>query len=276
MGVWGTNLYQDDVACDVRDEYLDWLRVGYSNADATNTIIENNMDFIEDEEDGPIFWFALADTQWRYGRLFDEIKEVALEYINSEVDLKRWEDDPKDYRKRKKVLEDLATKLNSPQPPERKVGKIVVRKAPWNVGDILLYKIKDEYLEGDYKNNKLVGRYVLLKVIGIVKTKKNSLPHEYDNEACAVLLYNWDGDYIPSKEEVKKMKLFPFVERRNIVLSYSRNDLKKLDFKVIGNDNEFKTCEEYTSALGTWPFIRVIDTVLIDNIEDNRKILHNQ
>lgn len=35
MGAWGVGLYQDDVTCDVKDEYLDWLRVGKTSIEAT-------------------------------------------------------------------------------------------------------------------------------------------------------------------------------------------------------------------------------------------------
>lgn len=273
MGVWGVNLYQDDVACDVKDEYINWLRVGYSNVDATNTIIENNMDFIEDEEDGPIFWFALADTQWRYGRLFDEIKEVALEYINSEVDLKRWEDDPKDYRKRKKVLEDLATKLKSPQPPEKKVGKITVIKAPWNVGDILLYKIKGTRLDSQY--DEFIGKYMLLKVIGIVRSHQGSLPEEYDHEACSIAIYDWIGNYIPNMDEIENLDIIPVSRKNNTILLFNKREVKKLDIEVIGNDKKFKVRDEYTSGLGSYPHCDILDECLIIDLNNYRNKLHS-
>ena len=76
MGAWGVKLYQDDVTCDVRDEYINWLKLKRDNEEATKIIIENNMGFIDDEEE-PSFWFALADTQWKYGRLLPEVKEKA-------------------------------------------------------------------------------------------------------------------------------------------------------------------------------------------------------
>ena len=97
MGAWGTKLYQDDVTCDVRDEYIDWLKVESDNVKVTQTVIDNNIDYIEDEEDGPLFWFALADTQWKYGRLLPEVKEKAIKYIEDGKDLERWKDNDKQY-----------------------------------------------------------------------------------------------------------------------------------------------------------------------------------
>ena len=35
-----------------------------------------------DVEEEPLFWFALADTQWNYGRLLPEVKEQALAWLD--------------------------------------------------------------------------------------------------------------------------------------------------------------------------------------------------
>ncbi len=79
----GPGLYQDDVTCDIRTSYLDWLRVGKTNLEATTNLLEDEYDIWNDEEDGPLFWFTLADTQWKYGKLLDEVKEQALYYIQN-------------------------------------------------------------------------------------------------------------------------------------------------------------------------------------------------
>ena len=42
-------------------------------------IFHNNICmFYKDDEEEPSFWFALADTQWKYGRLLPEVKEKAI------------------------------------------------------------------------------------------------------------------------------------------------------------------------------------------------------
>ena len=35
MGAWGVKIYQDDVACDVKEEYVEALRKGISNEEIT-------------------------------------------------------------------------------------------------------------------------------------------------------------------------------------------------------------------------------------------------
>ena len=89
MGAWGTALYSNDTACDIRGDYKDALRRGRTNEEITAAMIEENKDCFGTEDEA-LFWFALADTQWNYGRLLPEIKEKALYFIDNEID-DRWE-----------------------------------------------------------------------------------------------------------------------------------------------------------------------------------------
>ena len=63
MGAWGVKIDQDDVACDVKEEYVEALRKGISNEEITEKLIEEYTSY-EDEEEEAIFWIALSDTQW--------------------------------------------------------------------------------------------------------------------------------------------------------------------------------------------------------------------
>lgn len=40
MGIWGVKLYQNDIAEDVRDEYVTKLRFGYSNEEITKDMVK--------------------------------------------------------------------------------------------------------------------------------------------------------------------------------------------------------------------------------------------
>jgi hypothetical protein len=81
MGSWGPKLYQDDIAEEVRDYFKDKLHRGKTGPEITRELIESSESEINDEDDGPIFWFALADTQWNLGRLEEYVKEQALFHI---------------------------------------------------------------------------------------------------------------------------------------------------------------------------------------------------
>ena len=125
MGAWGTALYSNDTASDIRGDYVDLLRRGNSNEDALKKLMEKDGDCIGIEEEEPLFWYALADTLWNYGRLTPEVKEKALYFLDHpEAELARWEDDGGKYVEAwMRTLEKLRTKLLSPQPPEKKVSK---------------------------------------------------------------------------------------------------------------------------------------------------------
>jgi len=146
MGTWGAKLYQDDVAEDVRSQFRDLLQRGKTTEEITKQMIDDYSDEIGDPDDGPIFWFALADTQWNVGRLTPEVRERALELLEKGCDLPRWqEEDPKLAVARKKVLEELQQRLNSPQPPEKKFSLYRIYKCEWKTGDVFAYQFNSDY-----------------------------------------------------------------------------------------------------------------------------------
>ena len=244
MGAWGTGMYQDDTTCDIKDEYITYLQIGMTNEEATKKVIEENDWCFEDEEEGALLWFALADTQWKYGRLLDEVKEKAIECIDSGIDLEKWrEEDEKLCEKRKKVLEALKEKLNSEQPPEKKVTKMKFFRAHWKVGDILLYQILNEEL----KEHKWYKKYILLKVVGNTKLYVGSLPrYIYYHEEDIISLYNWIGNKKPDIKTIKRLQIIMLdefmdgdnkeIEKYIGVFHPTKKELKKLNIEVLKNE----------------------------------------
>lgn len=164
MGSWGTKLYQDDMAEDIRDYYKEQLKIGKSNEEVTKEIIESNEAIISDEDEAPVFWFALADTQWSLGRLLPFVKDKALEYLKSRSNLKRWENEAinqREYKDREKVLQELEQKLISPMPPEKKISQHKLYKCEWKIGDVFSYRLESDYA----KEKGLFGRYLLIRKI---------------------------------------------------------------------------------------------------------------
>jgi hypothetical protein len=111
MGTWGAGIFMDDQACDVRDQYLDGLADGTDEDELVDGLIE---ELGNDVDDYPVGILALAATQYKYGRLRDDVKSRALEVIKSGADLARWEDS--DVARRRAALAALKRKLESPQP----------------------------------------------------------------------------------------------------------------------------------------------------------------
>ncbi|MFN0195973.1 MAG: hypothetical protein ACKVT0_04465 [Planctomycetaceae bacterium] len=118
MGAWGIGLFQDDVAIDVRNEFLDLLSDGASDGVALATMVRCWKDDIADIDDGPVFWLALAGVQWEYGRLHPTAKSQALKVIDNGKDLHRWAGSRYE-KKRQAILLRLKKKLLSPAPPKR-------------------------------------------------------------------------------------------------------------------------------------------------------------
>jgi hypothetical protein len=117
MGTSGTALYSDDTACDVRGEFVQVLARCRNPAEATETLIRSWAAQIDDVDDGPVFWLALADTQWKYGCLDAAVKIRAIKVIEGELDLHRWEG--AGLRQRRSNLAALKDKLLSTQPKLR-------------------------------------------------------------------------------------------------------------------------------------------------------------
>lgn len=125
MGASGFGLFQDDVAVDVRGEYLDLLRSGASDADAFRTMLREWTESIADDDDGPVFWLALAATQWEYGRLNPRTKLQALKIIDQGKGLDRWAEAGLG-KKRQVVLRQLKKKLLA-SPPKKRAPRLRTR-----------------------------------------------------------------------------------------------------------------------------------------------------
>ena len=68
MGAWGTALFSDDTACDVRDSYIDLVGDGLSGPEATKGLLREWSASLNDPDESPVFWLALAATQRIFAR----------------------------------------------------------------------------------------------------------------------------------------------------------------------------------------------------------------
>jgi len=162
MGTWRTKLYEDDVALDVKDMYTEDLRKGKDNETVTAELIKKWGDSVDDVDDGPIFWFALADTQWNLGRLLPHVKRNALAWIDKGTDLDRWAyESEKKAQARAEVIEALKEKLNSPMPPEKKIRQYRLYKCQWQLGDVFAYRLESDMA----KEKGVFGRYMLVQKV---------------------------------------------------------------------------------------------------------------
>lgn len=122
MGTWGTGLYQDDTACEVRDGYVKHLKAGLSDKEASQKLLEEYGGLLKNAQIASTVLLALAETQWQYGRVDSGIKKRALDLIRRGADLAVWErDNPKLVKSRRRALEALRKRLQSKAKPRRPV-----------------------------------------------------------------------------------------------------------------------------------------------------------
>lgn len=219
MGAWGTSLYANDSACDVRGEYVDKLRFGKSNEEATEELINSNQDIMGDMEEEPLFWYALADTQWNYGRLLPKVKEKALYFLSQKEELERWKDSgKKQYNAWINTLSKLKEKLLSPQPCEKKVSRYRIYRCKWNLGDVFAYRFSSEYS----KEKGFFGYYVLFRKVSEDTWHPGHI-------IPVVQVYMWIGKEIPLLSELSGMELLPTFYKP---LALANLPDKRLEFEI--------------------------------------------
>ena len=225
--IWGNGLYCNDTSLDTRDEFVEYLREGMDTEAITSIMIEENEELLEDPFDGRMFWLALADTQWNWGRLLPEVKDKVLEVINGlkQLDpesLSEWE-----RALSKKKTEKLTTKLLSTQPKPKTPRKQREYRCNWKLGDVYAMK----FVSSRSLELGLYGKYMLFQkvddydadskhvtpIVYVKITKNDSVPrsigeyNELEYVQISFLRYEWrfipiDGRRL--EEDIKeKMKI---------------------------------------------------------------------
>lgn len=150
MGMWGFELYQNDTSLDVKDKFEKCYEAGNTVEEITDKLKNSYISIIDDPKEAPLFWFALADTQWNYGVLMLEVKNKALFWIDRYFG-------PLE----EKTLNGLQVKLLSPQPEKKIFKKRRLYCCQWNVGDVFAYRLESDLA----KERELYGRYFLIRKI---------------------------------------------------------------------------------------------------------------
>ena len=202
MGAWNCSINGNDTAQDLISDYR--AAFYYNDVDvALKKIFEYVCSYL-DEDEMPDFIYSLADFMWKKGILTEEIKNKAIEMIDSNYGMEIWEEaGEKTYNKRKKVLEDFKQKLLSPQPQKKKISLGMNITPIFNEGDIITFKIKTIDLDcsmysrydtsniKDYNNKYVVLRKVYDHISYTSSIEPNVkdtwavfqiIPHFFDNQ----------------------------------------------------------------------------------------------
>jgi hypothetical protein len=211
MGTWGTGLYQNDTASDVRVLYRDCKKLGFSGEDLVSIALDTVGLASADGEDYAPAYLAVADLLWKDGMLTGKVQTTALGLIETAKLSERFEDAPS-RRKHQAVLQALADRLRSAQPktpPARK--RPYIEQCDFAIGEVLAYPLPR-------------GRWALLRVIAYFTRFRGKSP------ICEPLA--WNIAAIPSAAKIKRLR---FLRQKGIpILGEAKKDemLKGLiDFK---------------------------------------------
>lgn len=217
MGTWKYGIYDNDIAQDIKEEYLSLLKRGMNSTDATKIVISRNQDILDDIDEAPIFWFVLADIQWEYGILEDTVKNVALNYLNSDDLLDQWECvNPKLAMKRKEVLLSLKEKLLSTNPSPKKISIPKIYRCQWKLGDVYAYPLLSDYAKekghyGEYFVFYKIGETIchpghIIPVVWAKITKGSKLPRNVNE-------FN-ELEFVQTNTTLYEHRFFPFSGNR--------------------------------------------------------------
>jgi hypothetical protein len=257
MGTWGTSLYANDCTCDVRDTYMKFLQEQLSNDDAYQKTIEKHHEYIGNEDE-PLLWFALADAQWRIGRLMPEVKEKALGWIEKGGGLAIWEESKNGGIGWKKTLEKLKIQLASPMPPEKIIKKPVeFIRNPWDIGDIYAYKFHSELS----KDIGLFGKYILFQKIADEKWSDGWI-------LSRVQMYDKVFDEVPNLRDLRGVRLLPMddpnrfpprgqndywpLNMNAVMVRYKKRDYPEKHLTFIGNQPDNADMPRYYKAFSEY------------------------
>jgi len=194
LGAWGTAIFADDSASDVRDEWRDAILDGLSPEDATQRVLESFDEYLDEAENEKLFWMALAAAQMETGRLVPKVRDRALTIIDGGGDVDRWREngDASLARQRARVLERLAAKLRGPQPKPKRLRRPTAVSVPLEVGDAVHVRA-----QRDGEHDALVL---------IVGHGEGLAPGEL---YPIVAPLDWDGDELPARDHIAKLSLVP-------------------------------------------------------------------
>lgn len=203
MGSWNSNLYGNDLTCDVRDTYLDYLYDGLSDEEAYEKILKTYAEIIGDFEE-PLFWYALADTQWRVGRLNSEVKKNALEWISKEGGLDMWTEAGSDGHGWKRTLQKINKRIETEMPPRKKMKRRSIPEMNfWNMYDIYAYRLHGE----EAVQANLSGKYILMQKIGVGEC--NVYYSKVSALGMHIAVFDRLFDEIPDISSIADLRLLP-------------------------------------------------------------------
>lgn len=147
MGTWGFTLLEDDLAADVHSDYIKRFNLKMPNDQIVDELRREYTEELDDSDDGPLVWLAIARAQWECGGLDQRVLDRVREIVSEGKGLDRWaEAGDRELARRRKALNTFLAKLQTSNPQPRRPRRPTQRKPVFQPGDCLAIRLSD----GDY------------------------------------------------------------------------------------------------------------------------------
>lgn len=245
MGTWGTKLYDNDCALDIKDAFRELTDSGMSPENAIVQIEDEFQDMLEDPMDGWIAKAVMADLMWKNGCLDEGRKAVVLEWLEKGGDLNEWENAPlRSANARKRNLERFREQLLSPMPNKKTSKKAPgIRRKQWHWEPEQVYALPLTSAKAIAMG--LEKEYALFYIL-----RESSVYDGYKNPKVWVKITK--NGFLPccadefNKLEFQRISCTPYEERFS---PFSGSENVPLEFMQIYMPDEWGLLPEYTMEI---------------------------
>lgn len=269
MGAWSASITGNDTAQDLKSEYA--AAFYYYDVPKAVRLIDEFVRAEGFDENDPEEWcdyfYSLTDFMWKKGILTDDIKQRALEMIDSDYGLELWaESGEKILKARKQTLEKFKKQLLSPLPAKKRIKPNTYTEDYFSVGDIIVIQLQtadkvyvkyDERPMSDAEFRSYDGKYILMQKIKTNVSWESAIVPEVKNNWLIFRLFDGVYDEIPTEIDRLELKdakihgpqrltplfscessLFYFRKRKYQLLGNSKKDIEKykelMDEQIFG------------------------------------------
>lgn len=247
MSIWNAGINGNDTAQDLKSEYQAAFFCNDVETALTKIDAYVRRMFDEtDEEEWTCYFYSLADFMWKHGILTEEVKNRAIEMIDTGYGLGIWEAEGTSIlNKRKNALAEFRKVLLSPQPPKKKIRISLHTKPVFRTGDLIAlqlktldkyYPAKAAYDERAFRDHN--NKYIVLRKAGDIVNAYSCIEPQLKDYWAVFQLYNKIFEECPTPEHLQGI---PFVPTRDGTVFTSESSLfhlKKRNFRVVGSNRE--------------------------------------
>lgn len=253
MGTWGYSVTANDTAQDLIMEYQ--AAFFYNDPETAfkkiDGYVRKNICDETDEEEWCCYFYSLADYMWKKGLLTDEIRDKAVQMIDSGFGMDIWRlSGESEAAKRTAALEKFKEKLLSPQPPRKKITMSICTKPVFEVGDIIAMQLQTAgktYTEEanldrpmtDEEFHSFDGKFILMRKIRDKISCTSVIEPNVKDISPVFQLFDGVYDEPPAEVKLSELKDAKFISAVDTPLFETDGGLgryKKRKCKVIAND----------------------------------------